>query len=67
MRKKGGGVNVDVMEIGQTFKVCEVTRRTTIDHDSILLQQEVDVGVILKFSTFAEHHEDISPSIQVVF
>lgn len=71
MRKRGEGrgreVSVDATKTDQTFKVCEVTSRTTIDHDSVLLQQEVDVGVILQFSTFAEHHQDISSSIQVVF
>lgn len=71
MRKRGAGggwgVNVDATETNQTFKVCEVTSRTTIDHDSVLLQQEVDVGVILQFSAFAEHHQDISSSIQVLF
>jgi len=40
--------------------------RTTVDHDSKLLQEKVDISVIFHFSSFTEHDQHISPAVQVV-
>lgn len=39
---------------------------TIIDHDSKLLQEKVYVGVVLRFSSFAQHDQHVSSTVQVM-
>lgn len=39
---------------------------TIVDHYSKLLQEKVDIGVIFHFSSFTEHDQNVSSSIQVL-